>query len=46
MDNVFKNILVEIVIEELFVSYNYKYFSDYIELFMSFEIGKCRCGRG
>lgn len=46
VDNAFKNTLAEIVTEELLASYNYKHPSDYIELFMSFETGKRRCGRG
>lgn len=46
VDNAFKNTLAEIVTEEMLASYRYKYPSDYIELFMSFENVKRRCGRG
>lgn len=34
VDMVFKSVLVEIVIKEMIEGYRYKYFSEYLELFM------------
>lgn len=34
VDMVFESVLVEIVIEEMIERYRYKYFSEYLELFM------------
>lgn len=43
---VFKSVLVEIVIEKMIERYRYKYFSDYLELFMQFENIKCKFKKG